>query len=139
MSCKKKMREYKFRGMRVDVNIWIYGYILKTKKSNPQESETYWIFNDNGKFKVIPESIGELLERKDKSGKEIYEGDVVKWINNFGEENIGWIRYTKSIAGFYVVLIKGSYIPFYIGDERNFGWSDLRIIGNRYENTELLG
>ena len=79
------------------------------------------------------------IGRKDKSGKELIEGDVVKWVNNYGVENIGWIRYTKSIAGFYVVLIKGSYIPFYIGDERNFGWSDLRIIGNRYENTELLG
>lgn len=133
------MREYKFRGMRVDANSWVYGYVFKTVLSNPQGNETYWIFNDNGKFKVISESIGELIERKDKSGKEMYEGDIVKWINNFGEENTGWIRYTKAVVGFYVVLIKGSYVPFYTGSEQNFGWSDLRVIGNISENPELLG
>ena len=133
------MREYKFRGMRIDANQWIYGYIFKTKKSNPQGNETYWIFNDNGKFKVIPESMGESLVRRDKSGKEIYESDVVKWVNNYGEENIGWIRYSKAVACFNVVLIKGSYLPFYTGSVRNFGWSDLRVIGNVCENPELLG
>ena len=81
----------------------------------------------------------QYIEREDKNKKEMYEGDVVKWVNNFGEENIGWIRYTKPIAGFYIVLIKGSYIPFYTGSERNFSWTDLEIIGNIYENPELLG
>ena len=133
------MREYKFRGMRIDTNSWIYGYIFKTKKSNPINGETYWIFNDDDKFKVIPESIGELIERKDKSGKEMYEGDIVKWVNNFGDENFGWIRYSKWIVGFNIVLIKGSYISFYTGSVRNFAWSDLEIIGNRCENPELLG
>lgn len=133
------MREYKFRGMRVDTNEWVFGYIFKTKKSHPLSSETYWILNDDGKFKVISESVGEFIERKDKSGKEQYEGNVVEWVNNFGEENTGWIRYSKAIAGFYVVLISGSYLPFYTGSVRNFAWGDLKIIGNTYENIELLG
>lgn len=70
--------------------------------------------------------------------KELYGGDVVEWVNNYGEENIGWIRYTKAIAGFYIVLIKGSYLPFYTGDVRNFAWGDLKVIGNIVENPELV-
>lgn len=81
----------------------------------------------------------QYIEREDKNKKELYEGDIVKWINNYGEENIGWIRYSKAIAGFNVVLIKGSYQAFYTGSKQNFGWSDLEIIGNVYENPELLG
>ena len=76
-------------------------------------------------------------ERKGK-GKELYEGDVVKWVNNYGEENTGWVRYTKSIAGFYIVLIRGSYLPFYTGSERNFSWGDLVIIGNICQNPEMV-
>ena len=75
--------------------------------------------------------------RKSKK-KELYEGDVVKWVNNYGEENTGWIRYTKAIAGFYVVLIKGSYLPFYTGGLRNFAWGDLKVVGNIVENPELV-
>jgi len=74
-----------------------------------------------------------------KSGeKELYGGDVVNWVNNYGEENTGWIRYTKPIAGFYVVLIKGSYLPFYTGSVRNFAWGDLKIIGNICQNPEMV-
>ena len=80
----------------------------------------------------------QYIERRDIHKKELCEGDIVKWVNNYGEENIGWIRYGKSVAGFYVVLIKGSYLPFYTGSVRNFSWGDLEKIGNRYENPELV-
>ena len=81
----------------------------------------------------------QYTELKDKNGKEIWEGDVVKWINLYGEVNIGWVRYTKVLGGFSVVLIKGSHQPFYTGMVRNFGWSDLKVIGNIFDNPELKG
>ena len=78
------------------------------------------------------------IGRKDKNNIEIFSGDVVRWINCFGDENIGWVRYTEAIGGFYIVLIKGSSLPFYTGQERNFEWSELEIIDNIHVNPELL-
>jgi len=78
------------------------------------------------------------IGKKDKSNREIFSGDIVRWINNFGDENIGWVRYTEVVAGFYIVLIKGSSQPFYTGQRRNFEWGELEVIGNIYENDRIL-
>lgn len=80
----------------------------------------------------------QYIEREDIHKEKLYEGDIVKWTNNYGEENTGWIRYGKAMAGFNIVLIKGSFQPFYNGSVRNFSWSDLEKIGNVYKNPEII-
>ena len=79
---------------------------------------------------------------KDKNGKEIYVGDILK------SESGAWlceVRDSPSFAGFDFKLIKApAGCEWQIGD--NFLLSELRInearyevIGNIYENSELLG
>lgn len=73
---------------------------------------------------------------KDKNGVEIYEGDLVQ--NGRGE--IGYVTYLLQETGFVVVLKNTDYR---LG-HRNTGESyDMaywhEIIGNIYENPELLG
>ena len=71
---------------------------------------------------------------KDKNGKEIYEGDIVKW---------------EEVEEFYkVVFGDGCFTTIYIGDESEMNFNHERplyeiqniceIIGNIYENHELL-
>lgn len=72
---------------------------------------------------------------KDKNGVEIYEGDLIQ--NGRGE--IGYVTYLLQETGFVVVLKNTDYR---LG-HRNTGESyDMaywhEIIGNIYENTELL-
>ena len=76
------MREIKFRGMPVDLNKWIYGYLFITKKSNPLKEKTSWIFNEYGKYKVKPETVGQYTNRKDKNGKRIYKDDNLQYGNS---------------------------------------------------------
>ena len=143
------MRNIKFRGKATkdypEHNIkkgdWVYGYFIEASSEcgiAVTEGLDY-IFGGVTVTKVDCKTVGQFMGLMDKNKKKIYEGDVVKWINLYGEINIGWIRYTKVLGGFSVVLIKGSYHPFYTGMVKNFGWSDLEIIGNIFENPELKG
>ena len=65
---------------------------------------------------------------KDKNGKEIYEGDIVKWLNN----DYGIVKYDNKDAGFYVDLIDFKKSTAWLDDS-------CEVIGNIYENPELFG
>ena len=75
----------------------------------------------------------------DKNGKEIYEGDVVK---KFGtskiDEALGRVDYDSEGMRFYIELIRGYQWAFYYPDGCAFSPDELEVIGNIYENPELV-
>lgn len=70
---------------------------------------------------------------KDKNGKEIYEGDIVKIIKG-NEVIFGKVVYIPEEAS-YCVQAKG-YETFPIGLLNAF--FDIEVVGNIYQNPELL-
>jgi uncharacterized phage protein (TIGR01671 family) len=84
---------------------------------------------------------------KDKNGKEIYEGDMVK-DHEWSERGNREVRYGEAPVDAsdyepYEVAIIGFYLTNYLGRDENEALNslkaqDLEVIGNVHENKDLL-
>ncbi|MBQ9339656.1 MAG: hypothetical protein IJS13_04900 [Paludibacteraceae bacterium] len=128
-------REIKFRAKSLD-GIWEYGE-LHLRCNHPH------IHNLIGaKIYIKPDTIGQYTGLHDKNGKEIYEGDIVKFVYSVprlgkpSEErtDIGYVGFLQQEAGFVIVFKKR---------EQRLGRRSacefcVEVIGNIYDNPELL-
>jgi uncharacterized phage protein (TIGR01671 family) len=120
------MREIKFRGKSVDSEKWIYGGIaISNGKYFIAETTKDGYINLK---EVIPETVGQSIDSKDKNGREIYEGHIVEIIQRdiagkvFDEQRKGIEINDFSFLGFLKTLKP----------------SRIEVIGNIYHNPELL-
>lgn len=117
----ESMREIKFRGKRIDNGEWIIGDLCRG------ENGTFAIStNTIGLYEVHPESVGQYTGLKDKAGKEIYEGDILKDIHGYITE----VRYIGAEFKSYCEPIDSG-----VG---LFETEKYEIIGNVFENPDLL-
>lgn len=106
-------REIKFRGKRDDTNEWHYWEVLMGHKLK---------YNS-----VVLETIGQYTGLKDKNGKEIYEGDIIK------ATNFCYVVY------FDKATFKVKFNANWEDDLQHLRLDEIfEVVGNIHENSNLL-
>jgi uncharacterized phage protein (TIGR01671 family) len=134
------MRIIKFRGKSLATGEWLYGshfndgaedYILPNLPSGAIDYEMY---------QVDQNTVGQFTGLRDKNGKEIYEGDIIKYFMDTDFDDMMPIDYDEYTS----VIHSTDGINEMVTDD---GFSILGIasqshrpiiIGNIYDNPELI-
>lgn len=124
------MREILFHGKRKDNGEWVEGYYVPVGEYHYILTGKLELVSCLGfeHFLVIPETVGQYIERKDKNGKKIFEGDIVRDTEDFDVGKIFFDTYTAM----FVIGFETTIADF------NASYS-LEVIGNIYDNPELIG
>lgn len=131
-------REIKFRGKSIYSDKWCYGSL--SIYEDECDIAGYDVFGEGiydwRDETVDPDTVGQYTGLKDKNGKEIYEGDIVKDIKT---DKVGYIAFLRKEMG-YVIVWQESDTR--LGHRNRGGGYDidftLEIIGNIHDNPELL-
>ena len=133
MKKSQSMRKILFRGKKWKTGEWIYGSLICDKEGKPyaicQQSHNPvqngviegWVFG------VDPETVGQFIGPKDRNGKEIFEGDIVKdkyGISILIFDDISW-----------ALKSPGSEAVDY---ECRHYFEECVVIGNIHDNPELI-
>lgn len=127
------MKEIKFRGKRLDNGEWIYGDLVHTIK------DTLILPTDEGwnQYAVDPATVGQYTGLKDKNGKEIYEGDVIRSPLSEDKTRPHRIFYHTGNAAFMGALVDRKELCYLRLDQDWIYKFGKEVIDNIHDNPEL--
>ena len=136
------MREILFRGKRKDNGNWIAGgvvhcddkvFIVWAHRLLSKNGPTYF----PTMVEVIPETLGQYTGAKDKNGKEIFKGDIVRHTQQFLHgtvDSIGVVAWSDGYGAWIISKYINNRADMFLMTECH----RTEIIGNIHDNPELL-
>ena len=122
------MREILFKAKRINNGEWVQGWYMETFTGSALIVTLYdHILGMIEKYEVDPNTISQFTGLKDKNGKMIFENDIVK------TDEAGWVA--KVIYYTYSFICVDNIGGF----SSMCNWGDFEILGNIFDNPELLG
>ena len=126
-------REILFRGKRADTGEWVEGSLIGNdvivgkivEFEDDYFCTEFWC-------EVNPETVGQFTRRYDKNKNRIFEGCLVVNKNMHGKKWVVEYRTDSEYVGFVLKEIGANGISLFTS------WNDIEIIGNIYDNPELL-
>lgn len=92
--------------------------------------QTEYVFNPDVEVWEVMQATG----LRDKHGKEVWEGDVVTWVNAYIIPQVSFIKWDNEHGWWGVDSLPNSAF----GTSMKNSKSDFGVIGNIYENPDLL-
>ena len=143
------MREFLFRGKRLDNGEWVQGFYYQAKLCRSDKELCHYITTPHPEcdgqpsdhIMVRPETVGEFTELIDKSGKKVFEGDII-WFEDESPSNYEYHDSTEMRCG-EIIFADGQFfltnrIAVEMEDLIYDGLIEGEIIGNIHDNPELL-
>ena len=142
------MRQIKFRAkpcyMGGNQPAWVYGtfqYIAQRRvRPGATDNGTLEPRNDKGRIvdlygtetEVLCDTVGQFTGLRDKNGKEIYEGDIIRFVNGQKKVNREWV---DNEFIYTVEYSEGAFCGI-LGLSKAL--DAVEVIGNIYDNPELI-
>jgi uncharacterized phage protein (TIGR01671 family) len=136
------MREIKFRGMDIDGK-WYQGNLAVLPDNVKHLKKGHYISNAAGlpfAYQVRPETVSQYTVLKDKDGKEIYEGDILRVLEITNNKNLEYVSPVEFTDLCYLVTEpSGCQVPLACFDGNSVcSLFEIEVIGNVYEHPHLL-
>lgn len=139
--------QYLFRGKRKDNDEWVEGNLVYSQTTT--RGVITEIYTLGMTYEVIPETVGRCTGLKDKNGKLIFEGDILKGLSypflSDGEYNyyaiVVWFENSPAFGTCTVKNPQAKVRGISDGDTNymdDWNSNDWEVIGNIHDNKELL-
>lgn len=148
------MREILFRGKRKDNDEWIYGYYVNRADVHDQTEDTVTEIIEVGDYRVcaeeysytdsylythrvVPESVGQYINREDINGNRIFEGDIIRIHNDYNGDLNPFNAVVEYIDGAFVSR-SGRSNGYNHFDAWNIPYVWWEVVGNIHDNPEFV-